>query len=60
MKYRAILLFGAPGAGKGTQGRIPGTKPVLNFYGKQIVRRIDADQTPARVLVDILKHVVKV
>lgn len=27
MKYRAILLFGAPGAGKGTQGRILGTVP---------------------------------
>jgi adenylate kinase len=27
MKYRAILLFGAPGAGKGTQGKILGTVP---------------------------------
>ena len=30
MKYRTILLFGAPGAGKGTQGRILGTIP--GFY----------------------------
>src|SRR5688572_19769592 len=30
MKYKAILLFGAPGAGKGTQGKILGTIP--NFY----------------------------
>ena len=30
MKYRAILLFGAPGAGKGTQGKILGTIP--NFF----------------------------
>ena len=30
MKYRAILLFGAPGSGKGTQGKILGTIP--NFY----------------------------
>lgn len=30
MKYRTILLFGAPGAGKGTQGRILGTIP--NFF----------------------------
>src|SRR5690349_119234 len=30
MKYRTILLFGAPGAGKGTQGRILGTIP--RFY----------------------------
>jgi adenylate kinase len=36
------------------------TKPVLNFYGKNLVHRIDADQTPAKVLVDILRHVVKV
>jgi adenylate kinase len=30
MKYCTILLFGAPGAGKGTQGKILGTIP--NFY----------------------------
>ncbi len=30
MKYRAILMFGAPGAGKGTQGKILGTVP--NFF----------------------------
>src|SRR5262245_58547592 len=30
MKYRTILLFGAPGAGKGTQGKILGTIP--NFF----------------------------
>jgi adenylate kinase len=27
LKYRTILLFGAPGAGKGTQGKILGTIP---------------------------------
>ena len=36
------------------------TKPLLNYYGKKLLHRIDADQTPAKVLVDILKHVVKV
>ncbi len=36
------------------------TKPVLNFYGRKLVHNIDADQTPAKVLSDILKHVVKV
>lgn len=30
MKYRTVLLFGAPGAGKGTQGKILGTIP--NFF----------------------------
>ncbi len=30
MKYRTILLFGAPGAGKGTQGKILGTVP--NYF----------------------------
>jgi adenylate kinase len=35
------------------------TKPLLNFYGRKIVHRIDADQIPAKVLVDVLKHVVK-
>jgi len=30
MKFRTILLFGAPGAGKGTQGKILGTIP--NFF----------------------------
>jgi len=27
MKYRTVLLFGAPGSGKGTQGKILGTIP---------------------------------
>jgi adenylate kinase len=36
------------------------SKPVLNFYGKKLLHRINADQTPAKVLVDILRHVVKV
>jgi adenylate kinase len=36
------------------------TKPVLNYYGRALVHNINADQTPAKVLVDILRHVVKV
>ncbi|MDB6121461.1 MAG: adenylate kinase [Pedosphaera sp.] len=36
------------------------TKPVLNFYGKGIVHKIDSTQTPAKVLYDILRHVCKV
>jgi len=30
------------------------TKPVLNFYGDSLVHQINADQQPAKVLVDIL------
>ena len=36
------------------------SKPVLDFYGKTLLHRINADQTPAKVLFDILRHVVKV
>ena len=35
------------------------TKPVLKFYGKKVVRRINADETPARTFLNILKYVVK-
>jgi adenylate kinase len=32
MKYRTILLFGAPGSGKGTQGRILGAVPDFFYF----------------------------
>jgi adenylate kinase len=32
------------------------TKPVLNFYGPELVHQIDADQSPAKVLADILSN----
>lgn len=35
------------------------TRPVLNFYGKEVLHRIDADQTPAKVVLDVLRHIVK-
>ena len=35
------------------------TKPVLKFYGRKLVHHINADQSPAKVLADILKHAVK-
>jgi adenylate kinase len=35
------------------------TKPVLKFYGRKLVHNISADQTPAKVLADILKHTVR-
>jgi len=36
------------------------SKPVLNFYGKKVLHRINADQRPAKVLLDILRHITKV
>jgi adenylate kinase len=35
------------------------TKPVLKFYGRHLVHRINADQTPVKVLADILRQAVK-
>ena len=35
------------------------TKPLLNYYGRKLVHRIDADQTPVEVLSDILRYTVK-
>ena len=32
MKYRTVLLFGAPGSGKGTQGKILGSIPGLFHF----------------------------
>jgi len=36
------------------------TKPLLSYYGKDRVHRINADQSPVQVLFDILRRVVKV
>ncbi len=35
------------------------TKPVLNFYGKNIVHRINTDDTPPETFAKILRHVVR-
>ena len=35
------------------------SKPVLDFYGKKLLHPINADQTPAKVLFDILRFLVK-
>jgi adenylate kinase len=35
------------------------SKPVLNFYGKKLVRRINTDGAPVEIFSDILKQVVK-
>ena len=35
------------------------TMPVLQFYGRKLVHNINADQSPAKVLADILRFAVK-
>lgn len=41
-KYKSILLLGAPGAGKGTQGKILGTIPGFHHYScGDVFRSID-------------------
>ncbi len=53
MKLRTILLFGAPGSGKGTQGKILGTIP--NFYHcacGDVFRNLNADSRLGSVFLD--------
>ena len=35
------------------------TKPVINFYGRKLVHRVNTDQPPVNTFLDILKQVVK-
>lgn len=53
MKYQTILLFGAPGAGKGTQGKILGTIP--NFFHcacGDVFRSLSASNPLAKVFIE--------
>ena len=53
MKYRTILLFGAPGAGKGTQGKILGSIP--NFFHcacGDVFRNLTAESEIGRVFIE--------
>jgi adenylate kinase len=53
MKFRTLLLFGAPGAGKGTQGKILGTIP--NFYHcacGEVFRNLTVDNELGRVFLE--------
>ena len=53
MKYRTILLFGAPGAGKGTQGRILGTIPTFFHCAcGDVFRSLTANTPLGRVFID--------
>jgi adenylate kinase len=53
MKYRTILLFGAPGAGKGTQGKILGSIP--NFFHcacGDVFRNLTADSNIGHIFLE--------
>jgi adenylate kinase len=53
MKHRAILLFGAPGAGKGTQGKILGQIPnFIHFSCGDAFRNLRVDSPLGRVFVE--------
>ncbi|MGE3311816.1 MAG: adenylate kinase family protein [Limisphaerales bacterium] len=52
-KYRAILLFGPPGAGKGTQGKILGQIPnFIHFSSGDAFRSLRVDSPLGRVFVE--------
>jgi len=53
MNYRTILLFGAPGAGKGTQGKLLGT--IRNYFHcacGDVFRSLKADSEIGRVFLE--------
>jgi adenylate kinase len=53
MKFRAILLFGAPGAGKGTQGKILGQIPnFVHFSCGDAFRNLRVDSTLGHVFME--------
>jgi adenylate kinase len=53
MKYRTILLFGAPGAGKGTQGKILGTIPqFFHCACGDVFRSLKTDNSVGRVFLE--------
>lgn len=52
-RYRTILLFGAPGAGKGTQGKILGQVP--GFYHLscgEVFRNLDTSSTLGKIFME--------
>jgi adenylate kinase len=53
MKYRTILLFGAPGSGKGTQGKIIGSIPnFFHFACGDAFRNLTIDDPLGRVFIE--------
>ena len=53
MKYRSLLLFGAPGSGKGTQGKIFGAIPhFFHCACGDVFRSLRTDSEPGRIFVE--------
>ena len=53
MKYRTALLFGAPGSGKGTQGKILGTIPKFyHFSCGDVFRTLTPDSELGKIFID--------
>ncbi len=53
MKYRAILLFGAPGSGKGTQGHILGSIPgFVHVSTGEMFRNLRVGSPLGRIFLD--------
>jgi len=53
MKYRTVLLFGAPGSGKGTQGKILGSVPnFFHFACGDAFRNLRIDDPLGRVFIE--------
>lgn len=53
MTYRTILLFGAPGSGKGTQGKIIGSIPgFFHFACGDVFRNLRIDDPLGKVFVE--------
>ena len=52
-KYQSILLFGPPGSGKGTQGKIFASIPgFFHFSCGEVFRRIDVNSRIGRIFMD--------
>ena len=53
MKYRTILMFGAPGSGKGTHGRILGTVPgFFHCSCGEVFRNLNPETTLGKIFVE--------
>jgi len=53
MKYRTLVLFGAPGSGKGTQGKVLGAIPnMLHFSSGDAFRALDPNSELGKTFKD--------